>query len=126
MAVRTVFPEPVPEKTSLRYRASLTKEDGTALAAAELSTLTLTLYALDTARTIINSVNGTNILNVGRGTIDANGLLTVILTPDDTQVLDATLAEEKHVLLFQGTYASGAKATRHEVLLTVLNLTKVP
>jgi len=126
MAVRTVFAEPVAERVSLRYRATLKKEDDTALAAAELSTLTLTIYALDAARTIVNAVTTVNILNTGRGTIDAAGLLTLILTPDDNQILDSTLPEERHVLLMQGTYASGVKATRHEVVVTVLNLGKVP
>jgi hypothetical protein len=126
MAVRTVFAEPIAERVSLRYTTALKKEDGAALAAADLTTLTLTLYALDASQTIINSVNAANILNSGRGAVDVNGVLTITLTPDDNQIIDATKPQEFHVLLIQGTYASGTKATRHELQIEVVNMARVP
>jgi hypothetical protein len=126
MATRSVSPVEVPERTSFRYTANLTKEDGTPLTAAQLTTLTLTLYAMDATLTIINSVSDQNILNADRGTVDANGLLTIILTPADNQVLNTTLTVEYHIMLIEATYASGTKASRHEVRLAVRNMGLVP
>jgi hypothetical protein len=117
----------VSEKTSWRYSAKLTKEDGAALGSGEAGlTLTLTLYALDAAETIINGVNALNILNDGtRGTLDANGNLAVVFLVADNPILDATLDKERHVALIQATWAAGTRAARHEVEFTVQNLSRV-
>ena len=126
MSVRTVLPDPIPEKATWRYTATLKDETETVVAAAQLTTLTLTLYALNAALTILNSVDATNILNTGRGTVHAtSGLLTIVFEPADNPVVDATLLEERHLALIQWTYAGGAKAGRHEVEFGVRNLAKV-
>jgi hypothetical protein len=126
MPFRTVFAEVIPEKSSARITADLKDEAGAALGSAALNTLTLTLYnKADLA--IINAVDGTNILNTGRGSISAGGTLTLTLDPADSPIV-ATSAplEEKHLLLLQFTYgAGGAKAGRHEIEVTVRNLDKV-
>jgi hypothetical protein len=115
----------IAEKTVWRYTADLKKEDGTAVAPADLSTLTLTVYAQDTALTIINGLNAANILNAGRGTLDAAGKLTIVLAGDDLALVDPAAAYEDHVMLIQGTYASGTRFARHEVYHRVINLAKV-
>lgn len=124
MAVRTVIADHIPEKSTWRYTGILKDETGTAIAALSLSTLTLTLYNLDTLA-IINGMNGINILNADRGTVDASGNLTVVLQPADNPILDTTKIDETHVMLLQWTYAGGAKAGRHEVEFRVRNLAQV-
>lgn len=125
MPIRTWGPSEVAEKTSVMYTATLTKETGATLTSSDLSSLTLTHYALDETLTIINSVNGMDILNANLGTIDAFGLLTITLRPADTVILVTANLVEDRILLIQGTYASGSKATRHEVKYTIRNLAKV-
>ena len=116
----------IPEKSAFRYTASLLKEDGTALGSGDVSALTLTVYNLDAALTIINSINGVSILNVGRGTLSAGGALVVTLDALDLALVDATNAEEeRHVMLIIGTYAAGARFMRHEIEHTVVNLQRV-
>lgn len=126
MAIRSQWPEEIAEKTSAQYSATLTKETGATLVATDLTTLTLTLYALDVARTIINGVDAMDILNANIGTIDAAGLLTITLRPADTAILVAANTVEERIMLIQGTFAAaGSKATRHEVQFKVRNLEKV-
>jgi hypothetical protein len=125
MPTRTECPIEIPEGTTFRYRTQLRKEDGTPLVGAQLQTLTLTLYALDLLQTIINGVLDLNILNANLGTVDAGGILIVTLRPADTVIIDGNLPTEQRIMLIEGTYADG-KATRHEVALTVRNLTLVP
>jgi hypothetical protein len=125
MPIRTWAPSEIAEKTSLQYTTTLTKETGATLTVSDLSSLTLTHYALDETLTIINSVNGMDILNANLGTIDGNGLLTITLRPADTAILVTANITEERILLIQGTYDAGLKATRHEVKYTIRNLAKV-
>lgn len=128
MGTRSVSDKDIPEKTGYRYRALLTKIEPSGAAPvvpADLASLTLTLYALDETLTIINGLNAVNILNVGRGSLDANGELIVVLGLLDTAILDQTQLMEKRVMLIQGVDISGSQATRHEVILTIRQLEKV-
>lgn len=122
---RTVLTDIVAEKTTCRITAAVVDEAGLPLAANDLTTLTLTLYVPTGALTIINSRNGTNILNAGPGQIDANGILTLTLDPLDNAILDATLPHETHRALVQWTWSGGNKSGRHEVDYRVRNLAKV-
>lgn len=89
MAVRMVLPELVPEKSTVRYTGTLKDEAGVVIPSAALTMLTLTLYALDAALTVINTVSAVNILNTGRGTVGAtDGKLTITL-PADGVLVDA-------------------------------------
>ena len=126
MPIRSVCPEEIPEKTSYRYTAVLLNELDLPVPVADIVTATLTLYTLvDSALTIINGLNASNIKNVGRGTFDAFGNMAIALIPDDNPVLDPTLVVEKHLMLIQIVYNGGAGAARHEVVLPVRNLQKV-
>jgi len=117
----------VAERTTHRLTATLLDETGTAIAAAGLDTLTLTLYNRDSsAKEIINSVNQVNILNTGRGTVHASsGLVTIVFQPADNQVVDNSVDLEWHRALIEGTYGSGTKAFKHEIDFQVRNLNKV-
>lgn len=130
MAVTTCFDQPdhiVPERSTAAYRAKLTDEAGTALTAAALTTLTLTLYDLQGGlNTIVNSVDGVDIKNTGRGSIAADGTLTVTLTPADTAVLDDAHHLERRRMLLEWTWDNGNKAGRKQVDFYVQNLQYVP
>ena len=99
----------VAEKTTLLLTATFVDEAGAVIPAAGLSTLTLTVYNRDSAtKEIINSVDAVDILNSGRGTVHAsNGLLTIVLQPNDNEIVDSSQDLEWHRALIQGTYAGG-------------------
>ncbi|HXG76459.1 MAG TPA: hypothetical protein VNJ53_07815 [Gaiellaceae bacterium] len=125
MSVRTVFSDVVAERTTLRYEADLLDEAGAVLGPSDLSTLTLTIYALDAARTVVNGVDRVNVLNVGRGSFDpTTKRFRLTLQPADNQLV-TNATEETHVLLLEWTWAAGAKAGRHEIEIRVRNLDRV-
>lgn len=125
MAVRTVIKKPVPELSTFRYQTDLKKDDeATPLPEAEIDTLTLTISDLETGA-IVNGVQDTPIKNTDRGTVDANGHLTVISQINDTAILDPSKNQEKRLLTFKVKYAGNARATNHEVLFTIPNMPKV-
>ena len=128
MAVRTRLiqeREWIPEQTTLAYRARLVDEQGLFLTSASLFGLTLSLYALALSLPILNDVEGINILNMDRGSFDANGYLVVTLRPADNVLFESGRREEHHVMLIQWTYANGEKAGAHEVEFVVKNLGRV-
>jgi hypothetical protein len=110
MSVRYVNAEPVPERVGWRYQGTLKDETGAVIPAATFSGLTVTIYALDAAQTVIQA--STSILNVGRGVLDAFGVLTITFLPADSAMVDATLLEERHVALVEGDYAGTRKFAR--------------
>lgn len=117
----------VAERTTLLVQATLRDETGAAIPSSALDALTLTIYNRDsTAQEIVNSVDDVNILNTGRGTVNAtSGLVTIVLTPADNQIVNTAADLEWHRLLIEGTYAGGASAFKHEVDVQVRNLSKV-
>lgn len=112
------------EKTTHVYSAVIKDEANDVVPAAQLTTLTLTQYALQTG-TIINSREGQNVLNANNVTVTSGGVLTWIMQPADNAIVNAALEYEFHIALFEWTYASGAKAGKHEVEFKIQNLTKV-
>jgi len=119
----------VPEQTTLLISGTLKDETGVVIPSAALTTLTLTLYAPEvTGQPIINSVNGTNVLNDGvRGVVHAtNGTVTLTLLPADGAIQVTTNEFELHRALLQWTFGSGgAKAGRQEIDYLRRNLNKV-
>lgn len=126
MNVKTVIAEPIGERTTRFITAQLVDQDENSIGAGSLLSLTLTLYNLDSTNTIINSVNDTNILNVGRGTVDSDGNVSIELQPDDNQLIDTTKTREIHRALIEWTYGSGPRQGRHIVEFTVVNMSRVP
>ena len=117
----------IEEGSSWYYTSILKDEKGVALPSTALTTLTLTLYDLMNATlAIVNSVDKINILNTGRGLVDANGKLDLTLLPADTGILVASRLYERRRILLEYTYASGVKRQRREVNIIVKNLDKVP
>jgi hypothetical protein len=121
---RSVFP--VDEGVTPRYTATLVADDGlTAIPGSTLTSLTLTLYVEDGELTIVNSRNNQNVLQTGGVTVDEDGALVWSATVGDTTILNDTLPFERHVALFQWTWGTG-RAGKHEIVLSVRNLARVP
>jgi len=125
MGHKTVSKTHVAEGSSARVTAVIKDETGAVIAGSALTTLTLTLYDYVVPATIINSRNAQNVLNANGVTVDASGNLTYLMDPADNPINDTTLSKENHVALFQWTWAAGAKAGKHEVIITVENFANV-
>jgi hypothetical protein len=115
---------PIDEKETGQYTATIVGNDGvTPLGAATLTTLVLTLYVIkaDGTDSLIRTLQ--NVLNANNVTVSPAGLVTWLI-----QVADTTLVEdipyERHIALFEWTWAAGAG--KHEVVLLVRNLRRVP
>lgn len=116
-------PEPIPEKTTVQYEATLYKHDGNPLTLAELTTITARLYNMDAARTDIYAEK--NVKNANGGTYASNGLFKLIIDDEENAMVDSTKSFEVHRCLLHYTYDSGAKGGHHVVEIRVLNLDKV-
>lgn len=114
------------EQTTPKYTATITDDAGVALPAANLTTLTLSLYVIKSDGTIayVNTRTSQNVLNTNNVTVDTNGLLTWSVQVADTTLVEA-LSYERHIALFTWTWSSGAKTGRHELVLTVKHLQTV-
>ncbi len=120
----TELTDKILEKTTPKITATIQDENGTAIPAASLTTLTLTLYNReDSAKTIINSRNAQNVLNANNVTVDSNGLITWSVQPLDTAIL-GTASSERHRAVFEWTYNSGAKNGKYIIDMTIKNLAK--
>jgi len=119
----TMLAEIAREKSDYRITAKIVDALGVGIPAANLASLTMTLYVLDAALTVI--VATTSILNVGRGLVDVNGNLTLTLAIADNVIVDTTALEEIHVALIEWTYNGGASAGRHNLAFRIRNLAKV-
>lgn len=118
MAAKTTFTDPKPAGTTIVYKCVIEDESGNAIAAANLSTLTLSI--VDAAsRQVVNGVSAVSILNTGRGTVDASGNLVLTLLPADTALLVSTDSAEDRSLLLAWTY-SGGKVGEHEAQFTLV------
>lgn len=113
------------EQSTGQYTATIVGNDGvTPLPVATLLTLTLTLYVVKTDGTIgyVNSRNAQNVLNLNNVTVNSAGLLTWLIQVGDSTLIEA-LPFERHIALFEWTWANGAG--KHEIVLVVQGLTEV-
>lgn len=115
------------EKTLAKYTATIKDEAGAAIATADITTLTLTLYDVETG-TIINSRNAQNVHNTNNVTVSSEGVLAWTIQALDNAIVGTRRRAgqyEKHVALFEYTWSSGSKASKHEVILEIRQLDKV-
>lgn len=114
------------EKTTPRYTAVLTSNQGTPIPAASLVTLTLLLYVTkaDGTYTYLRGSAGTgqNVLNTNNVTVDSNGNLVWSIQAADTTLVEA-VPFEKHLALWAWTTTT--ITGRHELELNVKNLIQV-
>jgi hypothetical protein len=111
------------EATTARYTATMYDETDAVIDGTALNTLTLTLYEKRT-RNIIGSRNGQNVLNTNGVAVTATGGLTWTVAKADTAIVGNGKIE-RHVGVFVGTWAAGAKQFVHEVEMDVVNVTRV-
>ena len=115
------------EKTLAKYTATIKDEAGAAIATADITTLTLTLYDVETG-TIINSRNAQNVHNTNNVTVSSKGVLAWTIQALDNAIVGTRRRAgqyEKHVALFEYTWSSGSKASKHDVILEIRQLDKV-
>ncbi len=113
------------EHETARYTSIVKDDVGVAIPAADLTTLTLTLYQKSDRTTIINSRDAQNILNANNVTVDSSGNLVWLMQPADNIVSDQDLDKESHIALFQYTWNSGVKRASHPVEIMVHRVVKV-
>lgn len=119
------IPNPVLwEKTTGTIRLQLTDSLDEELTLAELDTVLLTLYDVESG-TILNSRNGVSIKNENGGTVDAGGGLALELSDADNALLSQSVGIEWHVALIVWTWAGGTKTGRKRVAFQVANEEKV-
>ena len=121
----TDLPGRFPAGASLVYSCTLTDSDGQGIPASDLTSLTLTL-ALRGSGEIINNIERSNILNTGRGVVDAEGNLTVTLLPEDTAFVGATLCALPTALsmVIDWSFNAGLVSGRQQINFTVVPLTE--
>lgn len=126
----------IDEQETGLYRGKLVGNDGvTFLPASVLSTLTLTLYLInsDGTRTILNSRDAQNVLNANNVVVyealqtAPDGSLYNLewtIQVGDSTILDDALPNERHIALFEWTWPTGNQG-KHEVVIVVRNLQQV-
>lgn len=125
MAIRTIISDPVAEKSSAKITGQLQDEDGNGIPSSSLSSLKLTLYVAGQPSQIINNRNKQNVLNANGVTIDSQGNLIYIMTPEDNQIIGSS-PRERHIALFEWEWSGATKAGRQQILIEVVNLEQVP
>lgn len=128
MSAQTTQPFHARESSSSKLTATIQDESEVAIPAGSLSSLTLMLYDQTTelanpgtTAAIINSRNRQNVLNANGCAVSTGGVMTMTFTPADNVIVNTGKSSERHVALFEYTYAAGLKAGRHEVLIDVYN-----
>jgi hypothetical protein len=116
--------EPIAEKTTAKITFTLKDEADTVIPLDQIATLTLTLYN-EESRTIINTRDAQNVLNLNNVTVHAtSGLVTWLLQSADTSIETATKRYEIRVALFAWTFAT-TKSGKRQIRFKVQNLEKV-
>ena len=126
---QTTQPFRARESSTARLTAVVEDETETAIPSASLDTLTLLLYdqrtqiaSPGTTGAVINGRNRQSVLNANGGTVDASGNLEMLLSPADNVIIGTGEGQsERHVALFEYTYAAGLKSGKEEILIDVFN-----
>ena len=107
-----------------QYFGQILDQEGAGIPAADLSLLTLSIVDTLTGA-VINGVSQTNILNTGRGTVDASGNLVISLLAGDTtmdEVPGAASVQRSLVIDWAYTKGSESGSGRKQVNFTVVSL----
>lgn len=131
MSTQTSQPFHARESSSARLTAVIKDEAEVAIPAASLGTLTLLLYdqltdfsSPGSTAAIINGRNRQDVLNANGCAIDGSGNLVMTFSPADNIIINTGKSSERHVALFEYTYAAGLKAGKEQVLVDVYNLSR--
>lgn len=128
---QTTQPFHAREASTAKLTATIKDESEAVIPAASLDTLTLLLYDQTThlanpasTAAIINSRNYQDVLNANGCTVSTGGALVMTFTPADNVIVNPGKSSERHVALFEYTYAAGLKAGKEEVLVDVYNYSR--
>lgn len=115
------------EGTTPDYVVTIVDKDDNPVPGSVLDSLTLTVYQ-EYTEAIVNNRDDQNVLQINGVTVDENGRLRWVMTPDDTAILDDKLHQEPHVAQFEMTYpgVNGTEASSHEVRILITNLQRTP
>lgn len=92
---------------TVMVQGQLVDELGAGIPAAQLTSLTLSIVDTLTGA-VVNGVQQVNILNIGRGSVDALGNLTIRLLPADTSLASEPGAQQlQRSLIIDWSYAAG-------------------
>lgn len=114
------------ERSTFRYTGKVVDEAGNAIPAAEISTLTLTLFnAAD--KSIINTRDDQNALNANGVTLNDSGELTWNSASEDSPIVGnvGLGLTEHHIAQFEWTWGSGRRGS-HKVDLFVVQMHEIP
>ncbi len=102
------------------YTAQIVDAFGAGVPASRITVLTLSIVDTLSGAEILAQ---TNILNVGRGAVDASGNLTISLLASDTALTEAPGATSlQRSMVIDFTYTPGPVTGRHQVNFTLLAL----
>lgn len=124
-AVTTISGGPFPSAATLVYSGQLLDGAGAGIPFADLDSFTLTISRLGSG-SIVNGVERVDVLNAGRGTVDAEGNYQIVLSPDDTNLLPGAPLGTQTVmsLVIDWTFNGGQVTGRHQANLTLVALTE--
>jgi len=114
--------QPVPERSSRTYRATIRDMDGVELEASQVSSVKFSLRD-DKTDVVINGRFRVEVLNANGGTMGVGGALSMVLSPEDTVTM-GTGKLQKRRMLFEVDYIGGHE--NHEVYFWVENLEDIP
>lgn len=118
-----LFTTPVSARSTVVYTAQLVDQNGNGIPASSLTSLTLSLFDKGSGA-VINNIQDVNILNTGRGVIDANGNLTITFSSADTIIIGTPFsgALQYRSMVIMWTYNSGASNGRRQVDFSIMEL----
>lgn len=114
--------EDVREDSTYQVTGTFKDEAGVAIDVADLTTVEM--WITDHLGAVINTRTAVDIKNANGGTIDANGLLTLILLPADNPIVGSE-SSERHLLIIEWTWAA-TKKSHAAIYLMVVNDAQVP
>ncbi len=109
------------EQSSSFYVATVKDENGIFIPAADLLTLTMTLFLRDTSTNAV--INGRTNVDI-TSKVNSSGVLTLEFTPDDNAIIDSALTKEWRECEFTFTFGSPVKTGVHRIQFAVVNLVK--
>lgn len=122
MPSRSVVEDEIAEGSTPVFSFQILDADGDGF---KPETLTVTLYDYRD-KSIINSRDHVDILDVNGGSVDAEGNVIWELEEGDTPIVHSDSNLETHEALFEWSWDSGNSKQKHVIQHAVINLTKVP
>lgn len=111
--------QPIASGSSLIYTVQFADENGTVLLSAAFQVLTLAIADTDTG-VIINSIDEEDLLTSDRATFADDGTLTIIISPDETALTDATKRYRSLILTWQ--YGTDHLVGRHQANFLIVQM----